>query len=144
MLGRTNTPPRKITLIREYLLPFALETTGTLNRKNCMRYCVQFSIQKASRIVGGREVCLSDETFWQLALPSLAFGRKVLDSLKTSSVDVPFFSSPEHEVLMVSYCGQSMSCVMRRALSTIALKAYSSYTPGPIDLILGRKHRGDL
>ena len=28
--------------------------------------------------------------------------------------------------------------------STIALKAYSSYTPGPFDLILGRKHRGDL
>ena len=53
------------------------------------------------------------------------------------------FSSPEHEVLMVSYCGQSM-CVVRRAASTIALKAYSSYTPGPIDLILGRKHRGDL
>ena len=32
-----------------------------------------------------------------------------------------FFSSPEHEVLMVSYCGQSMSvvrrpsCVVRRA-----------------------------
>ena len=60
------------------------------------------------------------------------------------------FSSPEHEVLMVSYCGQSMSvvrrpsCVVRRAASTIALKAYFSYTPGPIDLILGRKHRGDL
>ena len=53
------------------------------------------------------------------------------------------FSSPEHEVLMVSYCGQSMS-VVRRAASTIALKAYSSYTPGPIDLILGRKHQGDL
>ena len=30
------------------------------------------------------------------------------------------FSSPEHEVLMVSYCGQSMS-VVRRAASTIAL-----------------------
>ena len=54
-----------------------------------------------------------------------------------------FFSSPEHEVLMVSYCGQSMS-VVRRAESTIALKAYSSYTPRPIDSILGRKHQGDL
>ena len=66
-------------------------------------------------------------------------------------------SSPEHEVLMVSYCGQSVSvvcrpscvvrrpsCVVRRAASTIALKAYSSNIPGPIDLILGRKHRGDL
>ena len=31
-----------------------------------------------------------------------------------------------------------------RAASIIALKAYSSYTPGPIDSILGRKHRGDL
>ena len=53
------------------------------------------------------------------------------------------FSSPEHEVLMVSYCGQSMSVVrrassvVRRAASTIALKAYSSYTPGPIDLMVG-------
>ena len=58
--------------------------------------------------------------------------------------------SPEHEVLMVSFCGQSMfvvrrpSSVVHRAASTIALKAYSSYTPGPINLILGRKHRGDL
>ena len=31
----------------------------------------------------------------------------------------------------------------RRAASAIALKAYSSYTHGPIDLILGRKHRGN-
>ena len=46
-------------------------------------------------------------------------------------------------MLMVSYCGQSMSLVGRAALS-IALKAYSSYTPGPIDSILGRTHRGDL
>ena len=53
------------------------------------------------------------------------------------------FSSPGHEVIMVSYCGQSMS-IVRRAASTIALNAYSSYTPGPIDLILGRKHQGDL
>ena len=46
-------------------------------------------------------------------------------------------------MLMVSYCGQSMSVVCRAA-STIALKAYSSNIPGPIDLILDRKHRGDL
>ena len=50
------------------------------------------------------------------------------------------FSSPEHEV---SYCGQPMS-IVGRAASTIALKAYSSYAPGPKDSILGRKHRGDL
>ena len=31
---------------------------------------------------------------------------------------------------------------VRRVASTIALKAYSSYIPGPIDLILGRKHQG--
>ena len=49
----------------------------------------------------------------------------------------------EHKVLMVSYCGQSMS-IVRRAASTIALKDYSSYTPEPIDSILGRKHEGDL
>ena len=35
-------------------------------------------------------------------------------------------------------------CVVRRAASTIALKAYSSYTPGPVDSILGRKHWGDV
>ena len=39
-------------------------------------------------------------------------------------------------MLMVSCCGQSMS-VVRHAASTIALKTYSSYTPGPIDFILG-------
>ena len=59
------------------------------------------------------------------------------------SLYLSIFSSPEHFVLMLSYCGQSMS-VVRRAASTIALKAYSSHTPGQIDLILGRKHRGDL
>ena len=58
-------------------------------------------------------------------------------------------SSPEHKVLIVSYCGQSVSIlrhasVVPHAASTIALKAYSSYTPRPINLILGRKHRGDL
>ena len=45
-------------------------------------------------------------------------------------------------MLMVNYCGQSMS-VVRHATSTIDLKAYS-YTPGQIDSILGRKHRGDF
>ena len=59
---------------------------------------------------------------------------------------------------MVSYCGQSMS-IMRRGASTIALKAYSSYsglidlilifrffswTEGPTDLKLGGKCQGDL
>ena len=60
-------------------------------------------------------------------------------------------------MLKVSYCGQSMYCgqlvssvkrhvssALHRAASTIALKAYSSYTPGPIDSKLGRKHRGVL
>ena len=62
----------------------------------------------------------------------------------TKDIDVLcVFSSPEHKVLMMCYSGQSMS-VERRVASTIALKAYSSYTPGPIDLILGRKHQGDL
>ena len=58
-----------------------------------------------------------------------------------------FISSPDHEV---SYCGQSMSvvrresCVVLRAASAVDLKAYSSYTSGPIVSILGRKHRGGL
>ena len=34
------------------------------------------------------------------------------------------------------------SCGVR--LQQFAFKAYSSYTPGPIDSRLGRKHRGDL
>ena len=46
-------------------------------------------------------------------------------------------------MLMVSYCGQSVS-VVPPAASTIALKAYSSYTPGSIESILGTKHQGDL
>ena len=72
----------------------------------------------------------------------------LLDTLSGSPLDL--LAHQEHFVLMVSYCSQSMSvvchasCGVRRAASTIALKAYSSYTPGPIDLILGRKHRGDL
>ena len=45
-------------------------------------------------------------------------------------------------MLIVSYCSQSMS-VVRCAASTVALKAYS-YTPGPVDLMLGKKQRGDL
>ena len=45
-------------------------------------------------------------------------------------VVVGLITSPEHEVLMVSYCGQSMSvvrgpsCVVRRAASTIALTPF--------------------
>ena len=35
-----------------------------------------------------------------------------------------FISSPEHEVLMVSYCDQSLSVV--RALSTFALNDFST------------------
>ena len=66
---------------------------------------------------------------------------KLLPISQEGEVTSPFISSLEHEVLMVSYCGQSMSVVRRQQL---VLKAYSSYTPGPIDLILGRKHRGDL
>ena len=66
-----------------------------------------------------------------------------LHNIKVTTQNRSIISSPEHKVLMVSYCGQSMS-VVRRAASTIALKAYTSYTPGPINLILGRKHRGDL
>ena len=57
-------------------------------------------------------------------------------------------SSPRHEVLKVSYCDRSMS-VIPRASSVIrrqqfALKAYSSYTPGPTDLELGMNHWGDM
>ena len=54
-------------------------------------------------------------------------------------------------MLKVSYCSQSVSVVrrfspsvVRRAASEIALKAYSSYTPGPMDSKAGRKHRGNL
>ena len=55
------------------------------------------------------------------------------------------FSSPEHEVLMVSYCGQSKSVVHRPSCGVNnCLKAYFSYTSVPIDSILGRKHQGDL
>ena len=49
-----------------------------------------------------------------------------------------------HGELLWSVNVRCPSCAVRRAASTIALKAYSSYTPGPIDLILSRKHQGDL
>ena len=55
----------------------------------------------------------------------------------------PFISSPELEVLKVSYCDRSMF-VVRRAASTIYLKAYSSCTCGPANSKLGRKHQGDF
>ena len=64
--------------------------------------------------------------------------------------NVCFVSSPEHEVLMVSYCGQSVSVVrrassvVRRASSTIALNSLLLLHPWPIDSILGKKHQGDL
>ena len=46
----------------------------------------------------------------------------------------------EHEVK-----GELLSLVnFRRAASTTALKAYSSYTPGPTDSKLGRKNWDDL
>ena len=44
--------------------------------------------------------------------------------------------------IVVSQC-HTLS-VVRRAASTIVLKAYSSYAPRPIEWKLGRKHRGDL
>ena len=53
-------------------------------------------------------------------------------------------------MLLVSDFGQSMSVVrhassvVRRAASTIDLKAYSSYVPWSIDSKLDRKYRGDL
>ena len=55
------------------------------------------------------------------------------------------FSSPERGA-KVSYCDRPMSVVrrassvIRRAASKFALKAYSSYTTGPIDSKLGRKY----
>ena len=51
-----------------------------------------------------------------------------LPAKQTIHMKCHLISSPEHEVLMVSYCGQSMSVVcrpsfvVRRAVSTIALK----------------------
>ena len=59
----------------------------------------------------------------------------------------PVFSSPEHFVLKVSYCDQSVPVVRRASCGLghqqFALKAYSSYTPRPINSKLGRKHWGD-
>ena len=64
-------------------------------------------------------------------------------------------SSPEHgsaqDELLWSVNVHCPSCivslpswVMRHAVSIIALKAYSSYTPESIDRNLSRKHPGDL
>ena len=62
----------------------------------------------------------------------LGLGEEAKNSFSRWLPRRPSWISDQHEVLMVSYCGQSMS-VVRRAASTIALKAYSSYTPGPVD-----------
>ena len=66
-----------------------------------------------------------------------------MDISQAMKPSLPQCGSPEHGVIKVSYCGWSMS-VVYHAASTSALKAYSSYTLGPIDSKLGRKHRGDL
>ena len=59
-----------------------------------------------------------------------------------------FISSPEHEVLKVSCCDQSMSVIHRSSSVVLGqqytLKAYSSYALWPVDLKLGRKHQVDL
>ena len=62
------------------------------------------------------------------------------------------FSSPEKECsVVVSQCQLSavrrLSCASSGVCSpasTIALKAYSSYNPGPVDLKLGRKYQSAL
>ena len=60
----------------------------------------------------------------------------------------PVFSSPEHEVLMVRYCGQSMSVVRRPSCgvnncfnSLLLLHPWANWLD---TFVLGRKHRGDL
>ena len=53
---------------------------------------------------------------------------------------LPIFSSPEHKVLMVSFCHRSVSVVVRRASSTIALNDISSWTAWRI---LMKLHRND-
>ena len=72
-------------------------------------------------------VCGRKQSCWTLG----AFIRNLRDS-KTHGINL-FFS-------LSSNIGFGIIV----AASTIALKAYSSYTTGPIDSILGRKHRGDL
>ena len=68
------------------------------------------------------------------AAPSPKCLKQMITSMCRNAVNIlhpahNVISSPEHEVLMVSYCGQSMSvvrrasCVVRRAASTIALKS---------------------
>ena len=50
-------------------------------------------------------------------------------SVVYASITKVVFSSPEHEVLMVSYCDQSMSVVRRQQF---VLKANSSWTLRPV------------
>jgi len=57
--------------------------------------------------------------FWYIFIHSLFF----LDILwcydDVWCFEMFIFSSPEHEVLMVSYCGQWLSCVVRRPSSVV-------------------------
>ena len=61
---------------------------------------------------------------------------------RKTTMQRPLFSSPEHEVLMVSYCDQSLSVV--RALSTFALNDFSSKsTTRTFEIILQEGSLGD-
>ena len=83
-----------------------------------------------------------------LGVNNLFLQKKKNQSISIHPCALPSFSLLAHLstkclwwAIVVSQCP---SLVVRHVASTIALKAYSSYTPGPIDSILGRKHQGDL
>ena len=75
------------------------------------------------------------------ALYEKSFTGPLLFSMDRSTL----LAHPEHEVLKVSYFDQSVFVILCASsfvwYQQCALKAYFSYTPGPIDSKLGRKHR---
>lgn len=90
--------------------------------------------REISRRIAEKKIKFFFVLFFQFCVISRCFSAKkepLIVEKNEKWVIIFVISSPEHEVLKVSHCDQSMS-VVRRA------------TPGPIDWKPGRKYRGDL
>jgi len=59
---------------------------------------------------------------------------RFLNYIKIKIILKSIFSSPEHEVLMVSYCGQWLSVVRRRASSVVRRPSCVVRRPSTFDV----------
>ena len=70
--------------------------------------------------IGGLYNFLCSQLFATIRTKALTINKSVVMLCEYTFMYFHFFSSPEHKVLMVSYCDQSLSVV--RALSTFCFK----------------------